>query len=384
MWFVLHAMLWKRKLFFILLVCITLSVVLPAHYVFENVRKLLIEETQSKATDIAVSIASFLIQDIESYRTLSETLALTIDDPSYSYYLKTNSVLRAIKKQTDTSYIFTAKYIDEQTKAYVLDGECPDSEFFSPFGSQDGLNDAEKEVLLTVQVSASGIVEDPVWGAYLTGYAPIIDPSDDMLVGWVGVDYDADFFSIRSARVSWILGICFTFFILSMTVILYYVIVAIHKKSATDYLTKLGNKRSFSHTVEALFRDAQHSNRAFALLMIDVNRFKQINDTFGHPAGDAVLKHIAGALAAAMESPRGCFRYGGDEFAILLANASPFAVELSRAAIHEEIEALTIDELHGYRVSVSIGMAMWEKGKTLQDLIDEADQDLYEQKKLRS
>jgi diguanylate cyclase (GGDEF)-like protein len=177
---------------------------------------------------------------------------------------------------------------------------------------------------------------------------------------------------------------CFTFFILSMTVILYYVIVAIHKKSATDYLTKLGNKRSFSHTVEALFRDAQHSNRAFALLMIDVNRFKQINDTFGHPAGDAVLKHIAGALAVAMESPRGCFRYGGDEFAILLANASPFAVELSRAAIHEEIEALTIDELHGYRVSVSIGMAMWEKGKTLQDLIDEADQDLYEQKKLRS
>ena len=78
MWFVLHAMLWKRKLFFILLVCITLSVVLPAHYVFENVRKLLIEETQSKATDIAVSIASFLIQDIESYRTLSESPSLRI------------------------------------------------------------------------------------------------------------------------------------------------------------------------------------------------------------------------------------------------------------------------------------------------------------------
>ena len=171
---------------------------------FENVKKILIEETQSKATDIAVSIASFLIQDIESYRMLSESSSLRIDDPSYLYYLETNSVLRAIRKQTDTSYIFTARYIDEQNKAYVLDGECPDSEFFSPFGSRDGLNDTELQVYQTAQVGASGIVEDPVWGAYLTGYAPIIDPRDDVLVGWVGVDYDADFFSIRSARVSWI------------------------------------------------------------------------------------------------------------------------------------------------------------------------------------
>ena len=106
---------------------------------FENVKKILIEETQSKAIDIAVSIASFLVQDIESYRMLSESPSLSIDDPSYLYYLETNSVLRAIRKQTDTSYIFTARYIDEQNKAYVLDGECPDSEFFSPFGSRDGI-----------------------------------------------------------------------------------------------------------------------------------------------------------------------------------------------------------------------------------------------------
>ncbi len=171
---------------------------------FENVKKILIEETQSKAIDIAVSIASFLVQDIESYRMLSESPSLSIDDPSYLYYLETNSVLRAIRKQTDTSYIFTARYIDEQNKEYILDGECPDNEFFSPFGSREGLNDTELQVYQTAQVGASGIVEDPVWGAYLTGYVPIIDPRDDVLVGWVGVDYDADFFSIRSARVSWI------------------------------------------------------------------------------------------------------------------------------------------------------------------------------------
>lgn len=171
---------------------------------FENVKKILIEETQSKAIDIAVSIASFLVQDIESYRMLSESPSLSIDDPSYLYYLETNSVLRAIRKQTDTSYIFTARYIDEQYKEYILDGECPDSEFFSPFGSRDGLNDTELQVYQTAQVGASGIVEDPVWGAYLTGYAPIVDPRDNTLVGWVGVDYEAEFLSIRSARVSWI------------------------------------------------------------------------------------------------------------------------------------------------------------------------------------
>ncbi|MEA5107011.1 MAG: hypothetical protein VB010_06620 [Sphaerochaeta associata] len=171
---------------------------------FENVKKILIEETQSKATDIAVSIASFLIQDIESYRTLSESPSLSIEDPSYLYYLETNSVLRAIREQTDTTFIYTAKYIDDKTNAYVLDGEEPQSEFFSPFGSQDPLNPTERKVYETERIQASGIEEDPIWGAFLTGYAPIIDPRDDVLVGWVGVDYDADFFSIRSARVSWI------------------------------------------------------------------------------------------------------------------------------------------------------------------------------------
>jgi len=204
MWFIMHAMLWKRKLFFILLVCITLSVAPPAYYVFENVKKILIEETQSKAIDIAVSIASFLVQDIESYRMLSESPSLSIEDPSYLYYLETNSVLRAIRKQTDASFIYTAKYIDDKTNAYVLVGEEPSSEYFSPFGSRDGLNDTELQVYQTAQVGASGIEEDPIWGTYLTGYAPIIDPRDDVLVGLVGVDYDADFFSIRSARVSWI------------------------------------------------------------------------------------------------------------------------------------------------------------------------------------
>ncbi|MDX9985821.1 hypothetical protein, partial [Sphaerochaeta sp.] len=82
---------------------------------FENVKKILIEETQSKAIDIAVSIASFLVQDIESYRMLSESPSLSIDDPSYLYYLETNSVLRAIRKQTDTTFIYTVKYIDDKT-----------------------------------------------------------------------------------------------------------------------------------------------------------------------------------------------------------------------------------------------------------------------------
>jgi hypothetical protein len=204
MWFIMHAMLWKRKLFFILLVCITLSVAPPAYYVFENVKKILIEETQSKAIDIAVSIASFLVQDIESYRMLSESPSLSIEDPSYLYYLETNSVLRAIRKQTDTTFIYTVKYIDDKTNAYVLDGEEPQSEFFSPFGSQDPLNPTERKVYETERIQASGIEEDPIWGTYLTGYAPIVDPRDNTLVGWVGVDYDADFFSIRSARASWI------------------------------------------------------------------------------------------------------------------------------------------------------------------------------------
>lgn len=377
MWFVLHSMLWKRKLFLILLVSITLLVAPTAYYVCKNVKKIFIEETQSKAIDIAVSIAAFLVLDIEYYRTLSETTVMASDNP---YYLQANSVLRTIKEQTDTSFIYTFKYIDDQTKAYVLDAEDPLSELFSPFGSLDTLNSAERQVHETARIHASGIVENPIWGAHLTGYAPIIDPRDTTLVGWVGVDYDADSLTTRYTHVSWVLGICFLFFILIFVVILYVVIVSIQNKANTDYLTKLGNKRAFSKTLELLCRDAEHFNKPFALLILDIDKFKVINDTYGHPAGDAVLQRIAETLVAALGSSSGCFRYGGDEFTVLLPSCTLHKAVLKKDDIHQEVDALQVEKILNHHLSVSIGMAMWEQGKSIQDMVDKADQDLYREK----
>jgi len=382
MWFVLHSMLWKRKLFFVLLVCITVSVVFPAHYVFTKTKEILVEENQKRAIDIAICISTFLTQDIERYRTLSKTSILLPDSPSFSYYQQSSLLLRLIKEKTEAAFIFTAKLVDDETKAYVLDGEDHQSKLFSPFGSHDNLKPIEKEAYQTRSFIASLIEEDPNWGKFLTGYAPIIDARDDTIVGWVGVDYNAEFLYKRYARVSWILGICFTFLILSLSTILYGLILSIQKKSNIDYMTKLGNKRSFSKISLALLKDAQLSNKPFALLMIDVNKFKQINDTYGHPIGDVVLKRIAMVLVSILGSSHGCFRYGGDEFAILIPSCSLPKAAILKEDIHQEVHSLSIEQLQNYRISVSIGMAVWEEGKTLQALIDEADQNLYEQKKL--
>jgi diguanylate cyclase (GGDEF)-like protein len=379
MWFLLHEMIWKRKLFFILLVCVTLSVVLPAAFVFEKTKEILIEETQHKAMDIALSIAAFLTGDIEEYRSLSEATSLVPGTKEEAYYQKTRAVIETIKQGTDTSFIFTAKYIDAQTNAYVLDGEPVDSEFFSPFGSTDPMNPCELQVYATRQSLASGEEEDPIWGTYLTGYAPIIDTRDDTMVGWVGVDYAAETLNVRYVRISWILGFCFASFILIISTLLYFLIRAIQTKSNVDYLTKLANKRSFTHLLAKLIKE----KNSFTLLMCDVDKFKPINDTYGHPVGDMVLIAIAQALETGLELTGKAFRYGGDEFAILLPSCHSLKAQTVLQTVQEHVKAIRLTQLEGTELSVSIGQAQWEEGMQADTLVGNADHDLYEQKRKR-
>lgn len=381
MWFILASMAWKRKLFFLLLVSVTLAITPPAVYMFEKVKQILIEETQEKALDIAVCVAAFLEEDIEQYRVLSEALVLEENSPLIAYYRSANSILKAIRLKTDATYVFTAKYLNEHTNAYVLDGEDPESEFFSPFGSTDRMTSSALWTYTHGREIASGIEEDPIWGSYLTGYAPIIDERDHTVVGWVGVDYASSVLDTRFTRLSWIIGLAFSFFILITSTLLSILIQAIHDKATTDYLTKLGNKRAFSRVLQKLCKEAEKNKLTFILLMIDVNKFKYINDHYGHQVGDIVLAEIARAIKNALAFNQGCYRYGGDEFTILLPDCTPARAMLVQKDIHREIEKISVQELDGQKVSVSIGMAEWNKTIGCEQLIIQADQALYEAKR---
>ena len=161
--------------------------------------------------------------------------------------------------------------------------------------------------------------------------------------------------------------------------------------SNADALTGAFNRRFLDHFLRhELARAARHKT-ALAVAMVDVDRFKQLNDNFGHAAGDRMLKHIAQTLEAAVRRTDLVARYGGEEFVVVLPESNAEQAVMRMERIRETIEgsALTLDKNRSrssspsMRVTVSIGVASWaQDGEGAQELIASADRRMYEAKKL--
>lgn len=151
--------------------------------------------------------------------------------------------------------------------------------------------------------------------------------------------------------------------------------VELQELAMTDALTGLKNRRFLEEKLMDLVELAESSeNETFSLLLIDVDHFKQINDTFGHPMGDAVLRELSWKLLRETREHDVVARMGGEEFMILL----PSTNEESARVMAERIR-LKLD--HGSwtkkRVTVSIGVTTYEKGNDSSILISKADAALY-------
>ena len=151
-----------------------------------------------------------------------------------------------------------------------------------------------------------------------------------------------------------------------------------------DGLTGLVNLRSFK---ELLGRE--HAARAgvgsYAVLMIDVDRLKHFNDTWGHEAGNAAIVHVAEAIRRAVRSSDIAARYGGDEFAVFLPEASPQVAENVAQRIRNSAwHSLFHPGDRAQRVTVSVGAGGYpQDGRTLDEILAAADQRMYQDKKLR-
>ena len=158
----------------------------------------------------------------------------------------------------------------------------------------------------------------------------------------------------------------------------------IYQLATVDPLTDLYNRRQFLELLEKELARAANHKRPLALLIIDIDHFKAINDRYGHPAGDAVLKRVARTLAAHSREEFIIARIGGEEFAAVLPEhkvdqAADFA-ERVRLAIAERDMAAT-SGAGPNRVTVSIGAAEWLAGMTVSaDLLRAADEQLYRAK----
>jgi diguanylate cyclase (GGDEF)-like protein len=145
------------------------------------------------------------------------------------------------------------------------------------------------------------------------------------------------------------------------------------RDSVHDWLTGLVNRRYAEKRLEEALAAAKRSGHPLVLALADVDRFKQINDAYGHPAGDRVLRNIASALKAAFRSSDVLARFGGDEFFILLPESD---VEATLDRLSRFHAGLAIAD--PVRTTVSMGVATWPAdGNTPMELFAAADKRLY-------
>jgi diguanylate cyclase (GGDEF)-like protein len=158
----------------------------------------------------------------------------------------------------------------------------------------------------------------------------------------------------------------------------------LERVSVTDPLTGLANRRRLVTELDRELRRSDRTGHPFSILMLDVDRFKKFNDTWGHPAGDGVLKRLANTLRDCVRDVDTVARYGGEEFTVLLPETP--AAEAARVA--ERIRAATEKDRFTAEgattvvsVTVSIGYAVYpENGRAQESLIEAADQALYRSK----
>ena len=147
-------------------------------------------------------------------------------------------------------------------------------------------------------------------------------------------------------------------------------------RAERDALTGLRNHGSFQRELGATL-EAASSRRPFAVLMMDLDRFKTYNDTLGHPAGDLLLARVARAIEASIRASDLAYRYGGDEFAVILGDSGRPGAEEVADRIRTAIEGLRPDP-SGPETSISIGIACYpEDGIAKDALVETADSALY-------
>jgi diguanylate cyclase (GGDEF)-like protein len=155
--------------------------------------------------------------------------------------------------------------------------------------------------------------------------------------------------------------------------------------SRTDALTGLDNRRYLEERLAEAFEHARRLSEPFALLMVDLDKFKSVNDTYGHQAGDAVLQQLAEVLRGQAREIDRIGRYGGEEFMLLLPGTTLHAAQHLAERVRHAVEAHTFTYPGGtLRRTLSAGVAGWPHARlaTTDALVKAADDALYVAKDL--
>jgi len=152
-------------------------------------------------------------------------------------------------------------------------------------------------------------------------------------------------------------------------------------QSFTDPLTEIYNRRSLEDMVGRFISHARRLRNPLTFMLLDIDRFKEVNTRFGHLTGDFVLTQIASLLKSSVRGSDAVVRYGGDEFLIILADTSAadasVVVNRTRAYLTDWNNEGHLDK---FELAVSIGVCEWADGMTLDEVLDSSDRAMYAEK----
>ncbi|MES2947760.1 MAG: GGDEF domain-containing protein [Pseudomonadota bacterium] len=155
---------------------------------------------------------------------------------------------------------------------------------------------------------------------------------------------------------------------------------ALRKSAFLDPLTGLANRLLLMDRFEVAMRQARRNRKKFAVLMLDLNKFKAINDTYGHAAGDKVLITVAQRLVSIVRESDTVARLGGDEFVLIIESINERAQleALGHKLVDVISQNLVLDSGETVAVGTSVGYAWYPRdGDNLREILDVADQAMY-------
>lgn len=157
-----------------------------------------------------------------------------------------------------------------------------------------------------------------------------------------------------------------------------------------DKLTSLKTRTYFEEKsktyLDSTQKIKQDNRRAWSgfkdvsFLLFDIDHFKKINDTFGHATGDVVLQNVAEVLRENLRVGDIVARWGGEEFVAILLGAHEKEAKNKAEEIRKKVEAMTFEDPKDLKVTISIGIAEFEEGKSFEDMVNHADEALYKAK----
>jgi diguanylate cyclase (GGDEF)-like protein len=346
---------------------------------------MIIERLSQDAKGSAVAIAYIIETDIENYNIfIEERIAGT------PYFNKMLDIFTRIKEENTTiKYIYTIRKSGENTTEFVLDADYAldqypagaKVQFIEAFG-----NDVAFETMRTGIARVLPPTDSVNYGILIGGSAPIFHNGE--VIGTVGVDIDIQTVHDILNNYS-ILSI-----IIGLIIVLFCVVVLV-KSSDTllqdvlkDKLTKAYHKKYTNKIINRGIENARRLKQNFSILMLDLDHFKSVNDTYGHLFGDVVLSSVSKIIADHVRKEDQFIRYGGEEFIVTVPNADrKQAMDLAeRIRVNvQNHEIYNREKDIRFRITISIGVAsMKERNLDQLKLLELADKALYKAKETRN